>query len=71
MNALTSFKGWKVHHLDMKTTFLNGQFQDEVYMEQSNGYETFGQEHLICKLSWALYGLKQAPCQWFQKIDKF
>ncbi len=51
MSAWVGSKGWKVHHLDMKTTFLNGQLQDENYMEQPNGYEIFGWEHLICKLS--------------------
>eukprot|EP00253_Pinus_taeda_P011993 PITA_11993 len=44
----------------MKSAFLNGVLMEEVYIEQSPGYEKKGQEHKVCRLKKALYGLKQA-----------
>jgi hypothetical protein len=45
--------------MDMKSTFLNGELIDKVYMVQLNNYEVDGRENLICKLKKAIYGLKQ------------
>lgn len=54
-------KGWKVHQMDVKSAFLNGDLQEDVYMTQPPRFEFEGQEHKFCKLIKALYGLKQAP----------
>ena len=53
--------GWKIHQMDVKTTFLNGFIQEEVYIEQPQGFEVRGKESHVCRLKKALYGLKQAP----------
>jgi len=55
--------------MDMKTTFLNGMNEEEVYIEHLKGFETFNRELHVCKLKRALYGLKQAPCAWYTRID--
>eukprot|EP00253_Pinus_taeda_P029599 PITA_29599 len=60
---------WKVYQMDVKSTFLNGVLNDEVYIEQPLGYEKKGQEHKVCKLKKALYGLKQVPRAWYSRID--
>ena len=57
--------------MDVKTTFLNGEIEEEVYIEQPKGFETFNFESHVCHLKQALYGLKQAPCAWYTKIDNY
>jgi len=47
--------------MDVKTTFLNGEFNDKVYMEQPEGFVLLGNEHKVYKLIKSLYGLKQTP----------
>ena len=59
--ALAAQNGWKVHQMDVKTDFLNGDLKKKVYMSQPEGFVVKGQEHKICKLIKSLYGLKQAP----------
>jgi hypothetical protein len=59
--ALTTHEGWEVHHMDVKSAFLNGDLQEEVYVEQSAGFIIAGKEHKVLKLKKALYRLHQAP----------
>jgi len=59
--ALVMKMGWKIHQLDVKTTFLNGLIEEEVYIEKLEGFETFDQESHVCRLRRALYDLKHAP----------
>ena len=61
----------EVEQLDVKTTFLHGDINEEIYMEQTEGYEEPGKKHLVCRLMKSLYGLKQAPRQWYKKFESF
>ena len=70
MVALAAHYGWKMYQLDEKTTFLNGDLQEEVYVKQPPGFAIKGQEHMVFHLHKALYGLKQAPRAWYEKIHK-
>nr|GEU38229.1 UvrD-like helicase, ATP-binding domain, P-loop containing nucleoside triphosphate hydrolase [Tanacetum cinerariifolium] len=54
----------------VKTTFLNGDLDEEVYMKQPEGFVMPRNEHKVCKLVKSFYGLKQAPKQWHQKFDE-
>ena len=63
--ALSAQMGWKIHQMDVKTTFLNGVIEEEVYIEQPEGFEIFSSESHVCRLKRALYGLKQAPRAWY------
>ena len=57
--------------MDVKSDFLNGDLQEDVYMQQPPGFEIAGKEHKVCKLIKALYGLKQAPRSWYIKMDEY
>jgi Reverse transcriptase (RNA-dependent DNA polymerase) len=61
--------GWRIHQMDVKTSFLNGFIEEEVYIEQPQGFEVLGRESHVCLLRKALYGLKQAPRAWYSRID--
>ena len=62
--------GWQVDHLDVKSVFLNGELQEEVYVAQPKEYVVQGKENFVYKLHKALYGLRQAPWAWNTCIDK-
>eukprot|EP00253_Pinus_taeda_P021376 PITA_21376 len=63
--ALAAQNGWKVHQMDVKTAFLNGDLKEFFFMSQPEGFAVKGHEHKVCKLVKSLYGLKQAPRAWF------
>jgi hypothetical protein len=67
--AIAAHAGWDVHHLDVKSAFLNGELEEEVYVTQPPGFERDGEEEKVLRLSKALYGLRQAPRAWNAKLD--
>ncbi|GJU37178.1 zinc finger, CCHC-type containing protein [Tanacetum coccineum] len=67
--ALAAIHDLVIHQMDVKTAFLNGDLDEEIYMKQPEGFVVPGHESKVCKLKKSLYGLKQAPKQWHQKFD--
>jgi hypothetical protein len=68
--SLAASEGWAVHHMDVKTAFLNGELLEEVYVEQPPRFVLRGHEHRVLRLVKALYGLRQAPRAWYAKLDE-
>eukprot|EP00253_Pinus_taeda_P026336 PITA_26336 len=69
--AFAFSKGFKIYQMDVKSTFLNGELKEEVYMEQPEGFDLTARKDLVCKLKKALYGLKQAPRAWYARLDHY
>jgi hypothetical protein len=67
--AVAAHHGWSVHHMDVKSAFLNGELAEEVYVSQPPGFTAAGHEEKVLRLHKALYGLRQAPRAWNVKLD--
>ena len=67
--ALVAHYDLELHQMDVKTAFLNGNLNEEVYMDQPMGFIEKGKEHIVCKLKRSIYGLKQASRQWYLKFN--
>lgn len=65
--ALCAVEDLELHQLDVKTAFLNGELEEEIYMQQAQGYEEGGTGQ-VCKLKKAIYGLRQAPRAWYLRL---
>jgi hypothetical protein len=69
--SIASVMRWRIHQMDVKTTFLNGIIEEEVYIEKPQGFEVHGRESHVCRLKKSLYRLKQAPRAWYSRIDGY
>ena len=68
--SLAASYGLIIHQMDVKTAFLNGELDEEIYMDQPDGFVVKDQESKVCKLLMPLYGLKQVPKRWHEKFDR-
>jgi hypothetical protein len=64
-------KNVNVYHMDIKSTFLNGELEEEVYIEQPEGFKLSENADYVCKLKKALYGVKMTPRAWYSRLDKY
>jgi hypothetical protein len=69
--AFIASKGFKLYQMDVKSAFLNGVIQEEVFVRQPPGFENSKYPNRVYKLSKALYGLKQAPRAWYARLKTF
>lgn len=67
--ALVAHYDLELHQMDVKTAFLNGELEEEIYMDQPEGFVATGTENLVCRLRKSIYGLKQASRQWYIKFN--
>lgn len=68
--ALCALEDWHITGLDVKNAFLYGELDEEIYMEQPQGFKAKGQEHKVWRLKKALYGLKQAALAWWKALSE-
>ena len=68
--AIVAHFDLELHHMGVRTTVLNGDLVEDVYMSQPTGFEELGNEHLVCKLQKSIYDLKQTSKQWYLKFDE-
>lgn len=69
--AISSQQQWPIYQLDVKSAFLNGEVQEDVFVDQLEGFVIEGSKDKVYKLRKALYGLKQAPRAWYSRIDHY
>ena len=67
--ALVAHYDLELHQMNVKTTFLNGNLDEDVYMAQPKGFLAEGKEHLMCKLMKSIYELEQAFRQWYLNFN--
>ena len=69
-----TYYDYEIWKMDAKTNFLNSNLEENIYMMQTDGFITNGQEHMVCKFHKSIYGLKQALRSWnkrFVKVIKY
>jgi hypothetical protein len=71
MLAFSVAKEFKLYQIDVKSAFLNGFLEEEVYVKQLLGFESVEFPHKVYRLRKALYGLKQAPRAWYGRWRGF
>ena len=69
--AYACSKRIKVYLMDVKSTFLNGELKDKVYIEKPKGFLLSEHGDYVCKLKKAFYGLKKAPRAWYSRLDRY
>ena len=67
--AIAAQLKWNLHHLAVKSAFLNDEIEEDIYVHQPGGFIKKGKEEYVMRLKKALYGLKQAPRAWNYKLD--
>ena len=67
--ALVAHHDWELHQMDVRSAYLNGDLEEELYMKQPTGFVQQGTEGMVCRLNKSLYGLKQAGRTWNKRID--
>lgn len=69
--SIVAMRDYELEQMDVKTAFLHGELEEDIYMEQPEGFVVPGKENFACKLKKSLYGLKQSPRQWYKRFDSF
>ena len=68
--AIVAHMDLELHQMDVKTAFLNGELDEEIYMDQPKGFQVVGQERKVCRLQRSIYGLKQSSRQWYFRFHQ-
>ena len=69
--AYVANKNFKAYQMDVKSMFLNGELEEEVYIKKLEEFPLTKENDMVCRLKKSLYGLKQAPRTWYVRLDKY
>ena len=69
--SIVAMRDYELEQLDVKTAFLHGELEEDIYMDQPEGFVVPRKENLVCRLKKSLFGLKQSPRQWYKRFDSF
>lgn len=69
--TFSAYKNFKVYQVDVKLAFLNVDLEEEVYIEQPNGFRLIKYSDMVCRLKKTLHGLKQTPRAWYARLDRY
>ncbi|GJY83886.1 retrovirus-related pol polyprotein from transposon TNT 1-94 [Tanacetum coccineum] len=69
--AYATYMNFKVFQIDVKSAFMDGKLNEEVYVQEPPGFESSEFSYYVCKLDKTLYGLKQAPSAWYETLSTF
>ena len=69
--GIVTMNDLELEQLDVKTAFLHGELEEDIYMQQPEGFIVSEKEDYVCLLKKSLYGLKQSPRQWYKRFDSF
>ena len=69
--AIANQMNLEVHQMDVRSAFLNGNLEEDIYMAQPEGYIDENKPNMVCKLKKSLYGLKQSARCWNDVIDNY
>ena len=69
--SIVAMRDFELEQLDVKTAFLHGELEEDIYMDQPEGFVISEKENLVCRLKKYIYGLKQSPRQWYKRFDSF
>ncbi|KAL0386674.1 UNVERIFIED_CONTAM: Retrovirus-related Pol polyprotein from transposon TNT 1-94 [Sesamum latifolium] len=68
--AIVAHLDLELFQMDVKTAFLNGELDEEIYMDQPEGFQEMGQKRKVCRLKRSIYGLKQSSRQWYYRFHR-
>ena len=69
--SIVAMHNYELEQLDVKIAFLHGELEEDIYMDQPEGFVVPRKENLVCRLKKSLYGLKQSLRQWYKRFDSF
>ena len=69
--AMVAHQDLELEQLDVKTSFLHRELEEDIYMAHPDGFQVPGKEEYVCHLKKSLYGLKQSPRQWYKRFDTY
>ncbi|KAK4388273.1 Retrovirus-related Pol polyprotein from transposon TNT 1-94 [Sesamum angolense] len=68
--AIVAHLDLELFQMDVKTAFLNGELDEEIYMDQPEGFQEMGLKRKVCRLKRSIYGLKQSSRQWYYRFHR-